>query len=349
MQQQILTMSGRYSPTERIGVNAVERIVIQELGWIFREQPIVDVGVDAIIEQCENGNPTGKFIAVQIKSGGSSFHITDSRLIYYASHIHYHYWLNINIPIILIAYLPNVNQAYWQHISEANFKKSKLRWKIEIPKRLIFDRSSKGKLFNIFIAGCKKDIFCGRHDKNVDYDSIFDIMEDIDCIYRSINCIRGINAIMAEMTHRSELFNQKIMEYRKNGLTDRNQQVLAAIKGFARDLNLCAKRIENEIILFSELCFKGFKAYKYLIIIGEILNMDKKLIAESISTILSTPRSLEIATESIKNLRHISSELPSKYDAIKESKKNFLEVLDLVVLEYSEAENIIECKIQLKE
>ena len=59
----------RYTPTERIGINEVEKVIIKNIGWIFREQPIADVGIDAIIEQVENGEPTGKFIALQIKTG----------------------------------------------------------------------------------------------------------------------------------------------------------------------------------------------------------------------------------------------------------------------------------------
>ncbi len=62
----------RFISTDRIGVGKVE-LVISELGWIFREQPIVDMGVDATIEQVFNGNPTGKIIAAQIKSGKSYF------------------------------------------------------------------------------------------------------------------------------------------------------------------------------------------------------------------------------------------------------------------------------------
>ncbi len=58
----------RYNKTERLGVIETDRIVTKEIDWIFREQPIVDVGLDAIIEQSEDGNPTGKFLAVQIKS-----------------------------------------------------------------------------------------------------------------------------------------------------------------------------------------------------------------------------------------------------------------------------------------
>ena len=73
-------MSSRYSNTERLGVNETDRIVTKYLGWIFREQPIVDVGLDAIVEQSENGNPMGRFIAVQIKSGKANFHDSEKYL-----------------------------------------------------------------------------------------------------------------------------------------------------------------------------------------------------------------------------------------------------------------------------
>ena len=48
----------RYNKLERIGVNAFEKAIL-DIGWIFREQPIVDVGIDAIIEQSEDGEPKG--------------------------------------------------------------------------------------------------------------------------------------------------------------------------------------------------------------------------------------------------------------------------------------------------
>ncbi|MCV9927235.1 DUF4365 domain-containing protein [Flavobacterium sp. LS1R49] len=84
----------RFDPTERIGVNATERIITKNIGWIFREQPIADVGLDAIIEQVENGEPTGKFIAIQIKSGVGNFYKTEKLLTYYVTNVHYNYWLS---------------------------------------------------------------------------------------------------------------------------------------------------------------------------------------------------------------------------------------------------------------
>jgi hypothetical protein len=53
----------RYDPAERLGVAEVGQIVQRDLGWIFREQPVADVGIDAHIEQVEeSGFPTGKLL-----------------------------------------------------------------------------------------------------------------------------------------------------------------------------------------------------------------------------------------------------------------------------------------------
>jgi len=63
--------NSRYSATERIGVNAVEAIVLNDFKWIFRGQPISDMGIDAHIERVDEGTPSGKLIAVQMSKWGS--------------------------------------------------------------------------------------------------------------------------------------------------------------------------------------------------------------------------------------------------------------------------------------
>lgn len=49
-------MVKRYSSTERTGVNKVESVFINKFKWIFREQPIVDLGIDAQVENHVTGN-----------------------------------------------------------------------------------------------------------------------------------------------------------------------------------------------------------------------------------------------------------------------------------------------------
>ena len=61
-------MMSRYNTTERLGINAVEQIILKELKWIFREQLIADMGIDAQIEVVCNGVPTGQLLALQIKN-----------------------------------------------------------------------------------------------------------------------------------------------------------------------------------------------------------------------------------------------------------------------------------------
>ena len=77
----------RYSSTERIGVSAIDN-KISSLGWIFREQPIVDMGIDAHIEVVDV-NPTGKLLGVQIKTGASHFTNHYNYLLYYGKVIHF--------------------------------------------------------------------------------------------------------------------------------------------------------------------------------------------------------------------------------------------------------------------
>jgi hypothetical protein len=66
----------KYSKTERVGVNAVERIVINDLGGIFREQPILDFGIDAQAELVEDGPFLG--MAVSEFQFGQVVHRCDS-------------------------------------------------------------------------------------------------------------------------------------------------------------------------------------------------------------------------------------------------------------------------------
>ena len=66
-------MSRNYQQ-ERNGILAFS-MEVNKLGLIWRETPMVDVGIDGQIELVDDdGNATGRILAVQIKSGASYFH-----------------------------------------------------------------------------------------------------------------------------------------------------------------------------------------------------------------------------------------------------------------------------------
>jgi len=139
----------RYTPTERLGVNAVEKSVLEELEWLFREVPVLDFGIDGQIEIVESGDPKNKLFAVQIKSGNSYLTETaagkDKYFTYYPSATHYHYWTNSSIPVIGV-FRDDKGILYWQKLSANTIEKTKKGYKLEIPITNIFDKSCKANL-----------------------------------------------------------------------------------------------------------------------------------------------------------------------------------------------------------
>lgn len=100
----------RFSPTEHLGVNEVERIFLKDFSWITRRILESDMGVDMEVEICKNDHPTGQLLGVQIKTGASYFK-TDryGDVIYRGSQTHLDYWLNHSLPIIIILHNPDEN------------------------------------------------------------------------------------------------------------------------------------------------------------------------------------------------------------------------------------------------
>lgn len=330
----------RYSNTERLGVNNTDRIVTKYIGWIFREQPIVDVGLDALIEQAEEGDPKGKFIAIQIKSGESNFHISKDHLTHYVSHIHYNYWLNLEIPIILVAYLPETEKSYWQHICEKNFKKTKKRWKIEIPKKQEFNEKAKVSLTKILSNKGDKSFVFDLFKGKIEPDSLFEFAENVGCIADSVESVVNITNIILELDNKTKEFNIKLAKYVNNKLSDKDPQVKASIKGFGKDLNICSKRLENEIELFSELFSEGFFAYEQVVLTQYLISKDLENLKFAIKTLELVPNSVDEALEGINVMRNGVSKLPKKYAVLKEAKKLLLEVIDLLIIEFSESKEM---------
>lgn len=140
----------RYNPTEAIGVAATNGVVAAELRWIFREQPVADMGIDAHIELVEpEGQPTGKLIGVQIKTGIGNFIETDEGYVYYGDNTHKEYWFNHSLPVILVAHIPGVG-TFWQAVNNSTAEPTRKHWKLTIPKANVFGESSKAQLRRLF-------------------------------------------------------------------------------------------------------------------------------------------------------------------------------------------------------
>ena len=332
----------RYNNTERLGVIETDRIVTKEIDWIFREQPLIDVGLDAIIEQSEEGNPTGKFVAVQIKSGKGNFQLSENKIIYYVSNIHYNYWLNLDIPIILVAHFPDSNKTYWQEINEQNLKKTKKHWKLEIPTTQEFNEKSKKRLTNILSIKSKKSFVFELYKGKIEPDSIFDIVEDVNCITDSIENINNFINLLLGLKGKTDSFNADLQRFTDRKLSLNDLEVKASIKGFARQINIASQSIENEILMFSELYSIGFHAYEQVILLNYLFTKDLNEFKEAKKNINLIPSSLDEALNGISVMRNGVSKLPKDFSILKEARIKFLEVIDMIIIEYTEAKSMSE-------
>ncbi len=118
---------------ERIGISFVQ-LAFEQIGYIFREQPISDYGIDAHVEIVRDGKATGQLLAVQIKSGKSWFdEKSENGVIFREDMAHLEYWLNHSLSVIVILYDPDAETACWQVINKDNVTVTGKGWKIEIP------------------------------------------------------------------------------------------------------------------------------------------------------------------------------------------------------------------------
>lgn len=140
----------RYSPREDIGVTNVSLRVQERFGWIFRDARDKDMGIDGHIETVEDGIPTGRLIACQIKSGESYFrNANKSRIVYRDNNVHLDYWLNHSLPVIVILYSEIEKEVYWAAVTKDSVTKTAKAWKMDIPRARKLDVSAREILIDI--------------------------------------------------------------------------------------------------------------------------------------------------------------------------------------------------------
>ena len=114
------------SSTERLGVHHCGETA-ERNGWLFREQPINDVGIDAHIEFIDSSGKPKQLLALQIKSGESWFKEKKDGCIVFRdiNERQYTYWTTNSLPCIVVLYNPNDNCCIWQKLTADTIEKTK--------------------------------------------------------------------------------------------------------------------------------------------------------------------------------------------------------------------------------
>ncbi|PBC21279.1 MULTISPECIES: DUF4365 domain-containing protein [unclassified Mesorhizobium] len=132
---------------EREGVIAADTIFTKQFRWLFREQKVLDFGVDAEVEITEDDMPTGKLIALQIKSGTSFFkREIKEGYVFYGEMRHLKYWTNHVLPMFLILHNPETGVTLYQRIEERLCKVTDKGWSIVVPRDNALNASAAGDL-----------------------------------------------------------------------------------------------------------------------------------------------------------------------------------------------------------
>jgi hypothetical protein len=142
----------------RNGLNILTKIVENELGWIVRpNHQEDDFGIDAYIDIVLDEYLTGKSIAIQIKSGDSYFkEINNDFWNFHGEKKHLNYYLNQDIPVLIVLVDLNNEIAYWEVCIMEYVNLQTESWTMPIPKKQQINLNQKEELLRYV-------------SKNVDY------------------------------------------------------------------------------------------------------------------------------------------------------------------------------------
>ncbi len=153
------------------GVNLLSSIINDNFNWIFRpNNNQTDFGIDAYIDVVdEDGSVLGLSFAVQIKSGNSFFkQKTKNGYTFYGKDKHLNYYINHQIPIIIVLCDLDTDTCYWSEFDKRKIEKTNSGWKLNVPFCNKLDLKGKKEILSLFPEakdhGADMDVFWSEND-----------------------------------------------------------------------------------------------------------------------------------------------------------------------------------------
>lgn len=130
------------------GVTHARLAIEDELGWLFRDQPTEDYGIDAHAEVVDGEDVRGRLLALQIKGGESWFRELGPGGWWFRPDVaHVRYWRNHSLPVVVVFYHPETNRCYWQLVNDETLVATPAGgWKLLVPVAHLLDESSRTPL-----------------------------------------------------------------------------------------------------------------------------------------------------------------------------------------------------------
>ena len=308
----------RYNKKERLGIYKVGAFITEYTDWVFREQPIVDVGFDGKIEETKKGDPKGVFIAIQIKSGDSNYYINKDKthITYYMTKTHYNYWEKSILPVMLIL-VSNEFVFYWANVIQDNITKTREGWKITIPVNQTLTESNISNVFTEVVHSRFPQKLINNKLNQRDIEVFIDRLNMMEVAAESLKI--QTNSIKYYYKNIRKL-QETYSEYSKEGVSKENKKFTMLYSRFALHTNIFGKRLDSEIHIFKETYITGLEVLvKYhppISLVKRQPAINVILIKEVIEEFLLYKKTLYTVNTVIKNLPEMNDIKKSKIYAI---------------------------------
>jgi uncharacterized protein DUF4365 len=135
-------------------VHRVGGIVINELRWLFREQPQPDYGIDAQVEAFADDDRIYGLLALQIRGGNSRFTRPkdDKGWTFRDTGDHLDYWLRYALPVLVVI-VDDDGNAFWEVVAPRTVVETPKGFTMLIPRSQPFDITAREKLLTLAQRG----------------------------------------------------------------------------------------------------------------------------------------------------------------------------------------------------
>ena len=135
--------------TERIGVG-IAMAAFETIGFAFREQATSDYGIDAHAELIEGESPTGRLLAIQLKSGASYLsESSEASFVFRTDGDHIEYWKNHALPVLVCLCDPSTGKVFWQVVNAETSVSTGKGYRVLVPRSQMVDVDSIDRFKNL--------------------------------------------------------------------------------------------------------------------------------------------------------------------------------------------------------
>lgn len=268
----------RYNPINSKGVNILTSFV-NDIGWIPREVTSNDMGIDMYMEQVIDGNPTARFIAVQLKTGYGNISISKRNGAFTVKNIteaDKSYWDLSSCPVIVVFCDPETSTLYWTLYRRDIHRKS-----IIINPQNILNKESVFELNSIIEAYQKPFTLAEIDDISVrnDPDYWTDLLDSCkEVIANNTKILNHFHCKYESVISKSKNFidSNSIITTKTASSHIRKQSHL-----IATFMNICRTQFNNQVPIIQETFIEAFSLFKYF------SDNFKEVIPEEVKVIIS--------------------------------------------------------------